>query len=309
MYRPFKSLIVVLCILLVAACEPATETEATKPEVVSQDNKPTAAEAALFVAEAEEQLARTGQHSERSGWVLANFITEDTEQLAAKAAEQYTAAQVEMAARSARFNGVDGLDYDTERKLNLLRSSIVMPAPGEAAKTAEQAEIGTRLRGIYGKGTWCNEAGVCMTLGELEEIMAHSRDPAALLETWEGWRTVSPPMKDLYARQVELANEGAAEVGFDNLGTMWRSAYDMNPADFPAELDRVWGQVKPLYDALHCHVRARLSDRYGPDVVPPDGPIPAHLLGNMWAQSWDNIYDIVGPGRNGCRLRSQCHIE
>jgi peptidyl-dipeptidase A len=253
------------------------------------------AEAVAFVAEAEKQLAVLGQHSERTNWVLRNFITHDTEQLAAKAAEGLTAAQVEFAARAASFNDVEGLDYDTSRKLNMLRSGITVPAPGNAAGTAEQAEIGAKLSGIYGKGTYCREDGECLALGELENMLKHSRDPAEILEVWEGWRTISLPMKALYERQVELANQGAAELGFDNLGTMWRSAYDMDPADFPAELDRIWGQVGPLYKALHCHVRARLGEKYGEDVVPPDGPIPAHLLGNMWAQNWENIYDIVGP--------------
>ena len=281
--------------LLLAACEPVTITVSDEAAVDPQAKGPSVEEAISFVAEAEERLAALGQHSERMAWVLANFITQDTEQLAAKAAEQFTAAQVEIAAQAARFTGLEGLDYDTGRKLNILRSGIVIPAPRDAAKTSEQAEIGAKMSGLYGKGNYCRAEGECLELGELEEIMTHSRDPDELLEVWEGWRTISPPMKELYARQVELANEGAVELGFDDLGTMWRSAYDMDPADFPGELDRLWGQVQPLYDALHCHVRARLGEKYGPDAVPADGPIPAQLLGNMWAQSWENIYDIVGP--------------
>jgi len=282
-------------VLLVTACEPApvamTEEVATEPQV----SGPTIDEAVAFVADAEERLAVLGQNSERMAWVLANFITEDTERLAAKASEQFTALQVEIAVQAARFSGLEGLDPDTVRKLNMLRSRIVIPAPQDAAKTAEQAEIGAKMSGLYGKGSYCREDGKCLALGEMEDIMAHSRNPDELLDIWEGWRTVSPPMKDLYARQVELANEGAVELGFDDLGTMWRSDYDMDPADFPAELDRAWSQVQPLYEALHCHVRARLAEQYGSDMVPANGPIPAQLLGNMWAQSWENIYDIVAP--------------
>ena len=274
-----------------------TVTVSDEADVELQANEPGVEEAVIFVADAEERLATLEQHSGRMAWVLANFITEDTELLAAKASEQFTAAQVEIATRATRFIGLEGLDYDTRRKLNILRSGIVIPAPRDAAKTAEQAEIGARMNGLYGKGTYCRTEGDCMALGKLEEIMAHSRNPDELLEAWEGWRTISPPMKELYARQVELANEGAVELGFDDLGTMWRSAYDMDPADFPGELDRLWGQVQPLYEALHCHVRARLAEQYGTDVVPADGPIPAQLLGNMWAQNWENIYDIAGPGQ------------
>jgi len=288
-----KMKIHVLCLLVasLAACEQAKEP-ATKPQA---EKVPDAKEVVVFVAEAEEKLERLAQHNERMAWVLQNFITGDTELLSAKAAEQFTAAQVEIASQAARFNDVSGLDFDTRRKLGMLKSGIVVPAPMDTAKTMEQSEIGAKLSGLYGTGGYCRKDGECLALGDLEDIVAHSREPGELLEVWNGWRTVSPPMKELYARQVELANQGASELGFDDLGTMWRSGYDMDPADFPGELDHLWEQVSPLYKALHCHVRAKLGEAYGADVVPPGGPIPAHLLGNMWALSWINIYDMVAP--------------
>lgn len=102
-------------------------------------------------------------------------------------------------------------------------------------------------------------------------------------------------MHDDYARLVELANEGARGLGYRDLGVLWRSGYDMPADDFAAEMDRLWAQVRPLYDQLHCYVRSKLSEKYGPAVQPPTGPIRADLLGNMWAQEWGNIYDVVAP--------------
>jgi peptidyl-dipeptidase A len=291
-----KSIVLCGCTAFLFACEPASQPVAA-PDGGVKKGGPTAVEAKAFVAAAEERLAELAQHNERMAWVLANFITEDTELLAARTAEAFTAAQVEIASEAVRFNAVTGLDYDTSRKLGMLKSGIVIPAPMDPAKTAEQSEIGAKLSSMYGRGSYCIKEGDCLALGALEDIIAQSRDADELLEVWDGWRTVSKPMKSLYARQVELANEGAAELGFDNLGTMWRSAYDMDPANFPGVLDRIWGQVQPLYRALHCHVRARLGEVYGTDTVPQAGPIPAHLLGNMWAQSWENIFDIVAPPR------------
>ena len=288
-----------IIVLTLTACERSPQATSQAAAVQGAEavapTGPTASDAAAFVVASEEKLARLGQHSERMSWVLSNFITGDTEMLAARAAELFTAAQVKTASEAARFNDVEGLDYDTARKLGMLRSGITIPAPMDAAKTAEQSEIGARLNGMYGRGSYCREDGECLALGELEDIMARSRNADELLEAWTGWRTVSPPMKDLYARQVELANEGASELGFEDLGTMWRSGYDMDPAAFPGELDKLWEQVSPLYEALHCHVRARLGEVYGSDVVPASGPIPAHLLGNMWAQSWENILELVAP--------------
>jgi peptidyl-dipeptidase A len=130
--------------------------------------------------------------------------------------------------------------------------------------------------------------------------MRSSRDPHSLLDVWRGWHTISRPMKAMYMRFVELTNEGARELGYKDTGALWRSKYDMPPDAFAAEVDRLWNQVKPLYDSLHCYVRWNLTKKYGADVVPPAKPIPAHLLGNIWAQEWANVYDLVAP-RDGDR--------
>jgi len=278
--------------VLLSACHPTDDPGQTQ---MADSAELTVEDAVEFVALADKQLSELLAENEQMAWVYSNFITQDTEKLAALANKKFTSRQVALAVDAARYIQIPGLDDDTRRKLNILRSGITIPAPRDAAKTAEQSEIGARLGGMYGKGEYCYANGECLDLGLLSDIMAESRDPDALLEAWDGWRRVSPPMKDLYARQVELANEGASELGFSDLGSMWRSAYDMPPEDFPAELDRLWGEVKPLYEALHCHTRAKLGEQYGTDLVPQDGPIPAHLLGNMWAQDWSNIYPLVAP--------------
>jgi peptidyl-dipeptidase A len=284
--------ILLLLMITLGACKQMDDVTVT---VSTNEGAPSAQSAADFVLSAEAQLEELGQEAERAAWVYSNFITGDTEKLAATANRIFTARQVELAAAAAQFNDVANIDDDTRRKLDMLRSGIVIPAPGDASKTAEQSEIGTKMGGMYGRGEYCFADGTCLDLAHLSDIMAESRDPDALLEAWNGWRKISPPMKALYARQVELANEGASELGFADLGTMWRSAYDMPPEEFPGELDRLWGEVKPLYEALHCHVRAKLGEQYGPDLVAQDDAIPAHLLGNMWAQDWSYIYPLVAP--------------
>ncbi len=124
--------------------------------------------------------------------------------------------------------------------------------------------------------------------------MANNRDPRRLREVWEGWHTISVPMRNDYQRFAELSNKGAKELGFADTGAMWRTKYDMPPDAFTKEMDRLWEQVRPLYNSLHAYMRMRLREKYG-DLVPVNGPIPAHLLGNLWAQSWDNLYKDVAP--------------
>ncbi|HUO87042.1 MAG TPA: M2 family metallopeptidase [Thermoanaerobaculia bacterium] len=267
------------------------------------DGEPLTAEgAAAFVERAEAELEQLLIRAERAAWVQANFITHDTEILAAEAGERLLSAAVGYAQAAARFDDLE-LPTDTRRKLSLLKLGLTLPAPNEPAKTSELTRITSRLESLYGTGKYCPEGETvlevgdsgCLGLLDLERILADSRDPAALEEAWVGWRRISPPMREDYARMVALANEGARELGYSDVGAMWRSKYDMDPDAFATELERLWGQVAPLYEALHCHVRARLADTYGTEVVPPGEPIPAHLLGNMWSQSWGNVFELVAP--------------
>tara|TARA_R110000744_G_scaffold71508_4_gene144118 strand:+ start:5336 stop:7180 length:1845 start_codon:yes stop_codon:yes gene_type:complete len=254
----------------------------------------TVQDAEKFLAATEKELVQLNTEGSRAAWINSNFITEDTSALAAAADQKSTEAGVRFAMQAAKFDSVD-VNTDQRRKLNILKQSLVMPAPQDSAKSAELAKIGAELNSMYGKGNYTAKSGKTLSLGQMTATMATSRDYDELLEMWQGWRTISPEMKPLYMRQVELGNEGAQGLGYADLGAMWRSNYDMSADEFAKELDRLWGQVKPLYDDLHCYVRTELGKKYGEDKVPQDQPIPAHLLGNMWAQSWGNIYDLVAP--------------
>lgn len=268
--------------LSLSGCNSTTTTE-----------KLTEKDAEIFLAEAEKQLQDLSVRSGRAAWIYANFITEDTAALSAEVGREYTAALVALANEAARFDDLE-LNYDNRRKLDKLKLNLTLPAPKDPQKTAQLAKLSAELDGLYGKGKYCNN-GTCMSLGDMTAKMATSRNYEELLNIWQGWREVSKPMRPLYKDLVSLANEGANELGYADTGAMWRSKYDMPADDFAKELDRIWGQVKPLYNSLHCHVRAKLGEKYGEDKVPQDQPIPAHLLGNMWAQTWGNVYDLVAP--------------
>ncbi len=290
----------VTCLLVGCASSMQTQEVQTLPPTSPPparaiSDEPTRAEAIAFVDSAEAVLFDLGVKAGRAAWVQATYITPDTEILAAEANEKVISAGVDFAVQAARYDALD-LPADTRRKLDLLKHGLTMPAPQDPAKTSELAKIAAGMESAYGQGEYCPPGGECLNLEELMEIMATSRDPAQLREAWEGWRTISVPLRDHYQRFVELTNEGARQLGFSDLGAMWRSQYDMPPDAFAAEVDRLWNQVKPLYDGLHCYVRGELAEAYGADVVPPDGPIPAYLLGNMWAQDWSNIYDLAAPG-------------
>ena len=259
------------------------------------DPKPTPAEAKTFLEKTEAELEKLQINAERANWVKSTYINDDTELLSAQADEQLISASVKAAKQSAKFTGLK-LDPVSARKLELLRNSLTLAAPADPAASAEVTRLGAFLEGAYGKGKYCPTGrDRCYDLEELSRILATSRDPEALRDAWVGWHAIGAPLRKPYQRFVELSNQGAKEIGFADTGAMWKSKYDMPPEEFAQELDRLWEQVRPLYVALHTYVRNRLRATYGPDVVPATGPIPAHLLGNMWAQEWGNIYPLVAP--------------
>jgi len=259
----------------------------------SQNNSPTAAEAQEFMNKAEAQLAELSVKVNRATWVQENFITDDTQAMAADAIDEVTATTSELVEQAKRFEGLT-LSPELARKFMLLRLGLTAPAPKDPALRREMTQIGVSLDGDYGKGQYCRKNGDCLDITAIEKLMSSNRNPQELLELWEGWHAIAPPMRKRYARFVDLSNQGAREIGFKDTGALWRAGYDMTPDEFSADLERLWNQVKPLYISLHTYVRWKLAEKYGPNVVPLDGPIPAHLLGNPWAQEWGNVYDLLG---------------
>jgi peptidyl-dipeptidase A len=259
---------------------------------VMEATPPSVEEAAAFLADVETEISEFGEYASRVFWVQANFMTEDTTALAAAAGERGGAMALRIRGAARRFKDLE-MPADMRRKIDGILSDAVTPSPDDADKNAELAQITAGLDATYGLGKYCPSEDTCYSDVDLIQIMATSRDPDELLDAWQGWRTISPPMRDDYARMVEISNEGARELGFADTGELWRGAYDMEPNEFRAEADRLWGQVKPLYDSLHCFVRDRLIDQYGDVAVGAGGMIPAHLTGNMWAQNWGNIMPIV----------------
>jgi peptidyl-dipeptidase A len=257
---------------------------------------PTVQDAKKFLDDAEAKLLILSNDSGRADWVHSNFITDDTEAISSQADEKFIAEGVRLAKAATRFDGV-ALPPDMARKMRLLKLGLTLAAPADPALSAEVTRLGSSLEGTYGKGKYCKPgpSEKCLDIEDITRIMANSTKAAELLDAWTGWHAIAPPMRGDFTRFVALANQGARELGFKDSGAMWRAKYDMPPDDFARELDRLWEQVRPLYVSLHAYVRGKLREKYGADVVPANGPIPAHLLGNVWAQDWSNVYKLVAP--------------
>ncbi|WP_422057406.1 M2 family metallopeptidase [Sphingomonas sp.] len=260
---------------------------------------PTAADADAFIARATKEFNEFAIDDARIQWVYATYITDDTAELVAKSGAKGTELAVRYALEAAKYDKVKGLSPDTRRQLDILRSAITSPAPTRDGAASALAKLQTDMQTVYGTGKGTLD-GKPMSGSDIEAAMGTTRDPAKLKEMWSSWHdNVGAPQRQDYQRSVGLLNEGARELGFKDVGAMWRSNYDMSPEEFGKLTDKLWNEVKPLYESLHTYVRWKLNEKYGDAVQPKTGPIRADLLGNMWAQEWGNIYDIVAPAGSG----------
>ncbi|MCP4501922.1 MAG: M2 family metallopeptidase [Deltaproteobacteria bacterium] len=257
---------------------------------------PTSTDADAFVEKIDKDLKEQWTDVSRAEWVKSTYITQDTVALAAKANEGLMGYTSQAIKDAATFNGLK-LSEDTARKLHLLKISSSLPAPSAPEKRRQLAEIAAKMESLYGAGKYCKDEAdksTCKDLRQLSDVIATSADYDELLEAWKGWRTIARPMKEDFKTFVNLGNEGAKEIGFSDMGDLWKSGYDMPPAEFEKVVEGLWQEVKPLYQDLHCYARRKLAKKYE-GKFDAKGKIPAHLLGNMWAQDWAKIYKDLEP--------------
>jgi peptidyl-dipeptidase A len=294
--RVLLALAVAATLLPLAACK-KSPTPAEKPAVATQV-QPEGEDADQFIARVNREYRELYPELSAAQWLSNTYISDDSQLLASKANERWLGQLNRWIEQAKQFEGRK-MSPDTARAIQLLKLSTSLPPPRDPAKLAELTRIATRMEGMYGSGTYCKGTGSdkqCRQIGELEDVLRNSRDYDAQLDAWQGWHTVSVPMRKDYTRFVELANQGARDLGFADAGEMWRSGYDMPPAEIAAETDRLWGQVKPLYEQLHCYARTKLDAKYGKDKGEvAGGLLPAHLMGNLWQQDWGNLWDILAP--------------
>ena len=293
--RPALLALAILGSLGLAACKRDTVT----PSATSGVAPPPAGETAdQFIARVNAEYRKSFTELTSAQWLSNTYINGDTELLAAKANERWLTQLNGWIEQSKRFDGQQ-LSPETARAIKLLKLMTAMPAPKDPNKLEELTQIATRMEGMYGSGSYCTGEGAtktCRDIGQLSEVLAKSRDYDAQLDAWQGWHTISQPMRKDYVRFTELVNEGAKEMGFADAGEMWRSGYDMSPVELAAESDRLWNQVKPLYEQLHCYARGKLDAQYGKDKGEvAGGMLPAHLMGNLWQQDWGNLWDMMEP--------------
>ena len=282
-------------VLFLASC---TKSPTPGDEGTAATAPPADETADQFIARVSDEYRDIYTELSRAQWIASTYINEDSEALSAATNERFLTQLNDWIEQSRRFEGKQ-MSADTARALMLLKLNTAMPPPKDPRKLEELTKIATRMEGMYGSGRYCTDPKdekSCRELGELEDVLRNNRDYDAQLDAWRGWHTISVPMRKDYTRFVELVNEGARDLGFADAGEMWRSGYDMSPAEIAAETDRLWGQVKPLYEQLHCYTRTRLQAEYGDDRGTVDGGLlPAHLMGNMWQQDWGNLWDMLEP--------------
>jgi len=288
--RTLLSGVVLFCAIFLSACNktPSTSERASSVPAKSADE---------FIAETNKTYLDNYQELNAAQWIYVTYLNDDTALLSAKANEKWMAMDKELLSAARAYQAAPMSAATKKAYTNLTQGKTLLP-PDTPEARAELARIGTHMEGVYGAAKYCKPEGNtenCRDLNQLSDVLAKSRDYNELLDAWTGWHNVARTYRADYQRYIEIANSGARAYGFSDMGASWKSGYDMPASEFETEVERLWLQVEPLYKALHCKVRTDLAQHYGADKVPLDKPIPAHLLGNMWSQQWDGIYDLVEP--------------
>src|SRR5581483_922970 len=170
-------MILLACIFLFAVTAVVLEAQSTAPTV---------AEAQDFMKKAEARLAELSVKVNQANWVHDNFITDDTEALAADANDEITAVTTDLVEQAKRFDGLK-LPPELARKFLLLKLSLTAPGPKDPALRREMSQIGASLESEYGKGKYCNASGKCLDITAIERVMSENRDPNELRDLWVGW--------------------------------------------------------------------------------------------------------------------------
>ncbi|KAL2078213.1 hypothetical protein ACEWY4_025898 [Coilia grayii] len=193
-----------------------------------------------------------------------------------------------------KYNTADFQDASVKRIIKKLSDLERAALPQE--KLEEYNTLLSRMETTYSLAKVCRpNGGTCHPLDpDLNKIMAESRDYNELLFAWQGWRNASGrELREDYKKYVAIANEAARANGHNDNGEFWRSLYET--PTFEQDLERLWKELEPLYLNVHAYVRRALFKKYGDKYINLKGPIPAHLLGNMWAQTWSGIMDLAIP--------------
>jgi peptidyl-dipeptidase A len=309
----------VSALILAAACgkssktsEPAPESAAPKPTSAAEKQPaPAGADDALiteakqFIADADKTVRKLSVEASHAAWANQTDLTPEHEATMAKALEIQSVEITKLVKTARKFEPVLAkLDPGTRRQLTLLKFQA-QPSPDDPQQAKELAELAAKMDSEYGKGVCKTVKGkeTCQDIEHWSKLLQKDRKPDKLLAAWKTWYdAIGQKERGLFAKYVELANAGARGIGFKDVSSMWKSGYDMPEAEFPAQTDKLWSQVKPLYDQLHCYARRKLNQMYGDKVVSKTGLIPSHLVGNMWAQSWEYLYPELEPYKGTAQI-------
>ncbi|KAB0790846.1 hypothetical protein PPYR_14878 [Photinus pyralis] len=250
--------------------------------------------ARAYVKLLNDKIALRNNRETLAAWKYASNITEENLKEQLDVSKESAKETKEDWLETIKFNWRSFGDYDLRRQFEKL--SILGKSALPEEKFLKLEKIISDMQTIYSTAKICdhkNKTKCDLVLDpEITDILANSRDPEELKHVWVEWRHKNAPAKELFRDYVKYANEAAVLNNFTSNTGFW--LYDYESPTFVQDVESIWEQLKPIYTQLHAYIRTKLRQRYG-DIVSEKGPIPAHLLGNMWAQSWSNIADFTLP--------------
>ncbi|XP_034666461.1 angiotensin-converting enzyme-related protein isoform X2 [Drosophila subobscura] len=268
------------------------------PEALAEGNSCSAStlDARLFF-ERENELLRQRYHEEYLASYTYNTNVTDENRQAMIAVYARNAVQNKQLAEKIKSS-----DYTQSEDADVRRQALHLSKMGASALDPDdylalQNAISS-MQSNYATTNVCsytNRSDCSLSLEpHIQERLSNSRDPAELAWYWREWHDkAGTTQKDNFAEYVRLTRKAARLNDHRSYADYWVQFYE--DADFERQLDASFKQLLPFYRQIHGYVRYRLRQHYGEDVVPAEGNIPMHLLGNMWGQSWNEVIDLFTP--------------
>lgn len=252
--------------------------------------------AAEYLQNLNKAIAKHTNKETEASWNYASNINDENERIKNEVSAEVAKFMKEVSKDIQKFNWRTYESPDMRRQFKMLSKLGYAALP--ESEYNEYLEVMSTMESNFAKVRVCDfkdEKKCDLSLEpEIEERIRKSRDPKELEYYWRAfYDKAGTPLRATFEKYVELNTKAAKLNNFTSGAELWLDEYE-DPT-FEKQLEDIFSEIRPLYLQIHGYVRYRLNKHYGDDIVPPKGPLPMHLLGNMWAQQWSEIAELVSP--------------
>jgi peptidyl-dipeptidase A len=188
-------------------------------------------------------------------------------------------------------DALDPLSVRQLEKLLLAASDSPATIPEVVAKRIEAEARQSSILDGYGFCLQSAASGACLrptTANEIDDLLRKSRTLKEREQAWLASKEIGRKLRPGLVELQGLRNQVARSMGYSSYFALQIADYGMSVPEMMALMDGMLAAVAPIFDGLHCYAKHTLAVRFK---QPVPRLIPAHWIGNRWAQSWPGLVE------------------